>query len=46
MQEALSNVKRHAEAENISIELTIAGGNINLDIADDGIKISQDYRFE
>ena len=36
VQEALSNVKKHAEAENISIELTIAGGNINLDVADDG----------
>ncbi len=36
VQEALSNVKKHAEAENISIDLAITRENIILEIADDG----------
>ncbi|NJD04679.1 MAG: GAF domain-containing sensor histidine kinase [Ruminiclostridium sp.] len=36
VQEALSNVKKHAEAENIGIELAITNARITLDIADDG----------
>ena len=36
VQEALSNVKKHAEAGNIIIELAITNARITLDIADDG----------
>lgn len=36
VQEALSNVKKHAEALNIKIKLTITKECIKLDIADDG----------
>lgn len=36
VQEALSNVKKHAEAGNISIKLGITNARITLDIADDG----------
>lgn len=35
-QEALSNIKKHAEASNITIELSITNENINLEIKDDG----------
>ncbi len=36
VQEALSNVKKHAEASNINIELSISNMRIILDISDDG----------
>ncbi|MEN6313361.1 MAG: GAF domain-containing sensor histidine kinase [Clostridiaceae bacterium] len=36
VQEALSNVKKHAEASNINIELAITKDTITLDVADDG----------
>ena len=36
VQEALANVNKHAEADNISIELAITNSRITLDIADDG----------
>lgn len=36
VQEALSNVKKHAEADNIIIELAITNTWISLDVADDG----------
>ncbi|HEX2947105.1 MAG TPA: GAF domain-containing sensor histidine kinase [Clostridia bacterium] len=36
VQEAISNVKKHAEAENIKIKLTITKAYIKLTIADDG----------
>ncbi len=35
-QEALSNVSRHAEAKNVSVDASIADGKIVLRIADDG----------
>lgn len=36
VQEALSNVKKHAEAENIKIELSISNAKIDLKVSDDG----------
>lgn len=36
VQEALSNVKKHAEADNIRIELAITNSRITLDVVDDG----------
>ena len=36
VQEALSNVRKHAEADNINIELVITNTRITLDIIDDG----------
>ncbi len=36
VQEALSNVKKHAEATNISVELAITNTRIALDVVDDG----------
>ena len=36
IQEALSNVRKHAEASNICIELAITNTRITLDIVDDG----------
>jgi two-component system sensor histidine kinase DegS len=36
VQEALSNVNKHAEASNINIELLITKDMISLDVADDG----------
>lgn len=36
VQEALSNVKKHAEAKNVRIELAITNTKITLDIIDDG----------
>ena len=36
VQEALSNVKKHAEADNINIELTISKSRISLDVTDNG----------
>jgi signal transduction histidine kinase len=36
VQEALSNVKKHAKADNVHIELEITSTRITLDIVDDG----------
>lgn len=36
VQEALSNVKKHAEADNIHIRLVLTNARITLDIIDDG----------
>lgn len=36
VQEALSNVRKHARANNVGIELVITGTGISLDIVDDG----------
>lgn len=35
-QEALNNIKKHAEASNIHVELSITNENIDLEIKDDG----------
>lgn len=35
-QEALTNVIRHAHAEQVAVELTIRNGGVNLQISDDG----------
>jgi GAF domain-containing protein len=37
VQEALTNVVRHAQASHVSIHLLVAGGNLLLDVSDDGI---------
>ena len=36
LQEALTNVSRHAEAQHVSIQLAIADDRVSLQIADDG----------
>jgi two-component system sensor histidine kinase DegS len=36
VQEALSNVKKHAEAQNVRIGMAITDDRITLDIVDDG----------
>lgn len=42
VQEALTNIARHAKANNIDIILKKSGGHIHLEIHDDGIGITQD----
>ena len=37
LREALSNVSRHASAHHVSIELTLAGRELCLTVADDGV---------
>lgn len=44
VQEALSNVMRHARARQVGIELTAADGLVRLAIADDGVGIAPQQR--
>jgi GAF domain-containing protein len=37
VQEALTNVVRHAQASHVSIHLSVADGKLSLDVSDDGI---------
>ncbi|MBC7894021.1 MAG: GAF domain-containing sensor histidine kinase, partial [Cytophagaceae bacterium] len=49
MQEALSNVARHAGAERVEVRLTSEGGIVELDVRDDGLGFPADAdlaRFE
>jgi PAS domain S-box-containing protein len=41
VQEALTNVARHAEAENVRIQLTINGGALRVEVMDDGVGIDE-----
>jgi two-component system sensor histidine kinase UhpB len=41
LQEALTNVIRHAGAQNIEVSLTAAGGDVCLSVHDDGCGISE-----
>jgi signal transduction histidine kinase len=41
-QEALTNVSKHARATRVSIELTVAGGALTLEVADDGRGLSRE----
>lgn len=40
-QEALTNVSKHAQAKFVSIELTLAGGVLTLEVIDDGRGLSE-----
>jgi PAS domain S-box-containing protein len=44
VQEALSNVMRHARARQVEIALTVAAGLVRLTIADDGVGIAPQQR--
>lgn len=44
LREAVSNVLRHAQATKISVSVQVANGNLLLDIADDGVGISPDFK--
>jgi PAS domain S-box-containing protein len=41
IQEALSNIARHARASSVEVSLALADGNVRLRIRDDGIGISE-----
>ncbi len=41
-QEALTNVSKHAHADRVSVDLTVAGGVFSLEISDDGRGLSQE----
>ena len=41
-QEALTNVSKHAQADRVSVDLTVAGGVFSLEISDDGRGLSQE----
>lgn len=40
-QEALTNVSKHAQARRVSIDLTLARGELSLEIADDGVGLTR-----
>ncbi|WP_017755518.1 HAMP domain-containing sensor histidine kinase [Calidifontibacillus oryziterrae] len=42
VQEALSNILRHAKAENVEVRLTVVNDQIRLKITDDGIGFNED----
>ena len=44
VQESLSNISRHAHASKVSVELSIHGGWITIDISDNGVGIPQHGR--
>jgi signal transduction histidine kinase len=41
VQEALTNVVRHAEADKVSVRASMAGGELLVEIADDGCGIAE-----
>jgi two-component system sensor histidine kinase DegS len=43
VQEALTNVSRHAQADNVEVSLSMDGGYIQLSIIDDGRGFQADY---
>jgi signal transduction histidine kinase len=40
-QEALTNVAKHARARRVEIDLTLAGGVLSLEVADDGVGLTR-----
>jgi signal transduction histidine kinase len=44
LQEALKNVEKHARARHVTVRLTLAGGRIQLAVADDGIGFDPERR--
>ena len=44
VQEALTNCARHADAHNISIEVTTAGNELQLSVSDDGVGLNPAHR--
>lgn len=45
-QEIVTNILRHAKAENVSIELYVADGQMVLGVEDDGVGFNPDEKFE
>ncbi len=43
MQTSLDNVIKHAKASHCDLRLTVADGNLNIDITDDGVGIAVNY---
>jgi len=41
-QEALTNVSKHARAKRVTVDLTLAGGVLTLEVSDNGRGMSQD----
>jgi signal transduction histidine kinase len=46
VQEALTNVVKHAQASNVSLTVKQAGQQITIEVADDGVGFSSDSRSE
>jgi two-component system sensor histidine kinase NreB len=46
IQEALHNMMKHSRAKNVTIELTVGNGEINLIIQDDGVGFNMDETKE
>ncbi|MET0321586.1 MAG: PAS domain S-box protein [Duganella sp.] len=44
LQEALSNVRRHAQASHVAITLAVHGGRLTFSVADNGIGLAPDQR--
>ena len=44
-QEALSNVARHSNADNVSVRVLVADGILNLQVEDDGVGITVEQTF-
>ncbi|HOI93895.1 MAG TPA: PAS domain S-box protein [Syntrophobacter fumaroxidans] len=42
VEEALNNISRHSRAQGVEVALSISGGAIRLDVADDGVGFDQD----
>ncbi len=45
VQEALTNVARHARARRCSIRLSVGDGELEVEITDDGVGLPEGYRF-
>jgi signal transduction histidine kinase len=44
LREALSNVSKHATAHRVDVEVTVAGGQVRLSVADDGVGVPDTTR--
>ncbi len=44
VQEALTNVMRHAQAQTCAVSIELKNGALSLEISDDGVGLNRDYR--